>query len=189
MPGKLPRGFKAESERISQRVRRELGLSVSERLRPSALARHLEVRTRSLRRMEEHGYPAEYIAELLSPAADFSAVTVLGGERPLVVYNPDHSPGRRASDVVHELSHILRKHPPRPAIGFGGCREWDDRYEREAEWLAGALLVPRNGAFALIRQGGTMEDGADLFGVTVPLFRWRAHVTGAVRVVGYLRAS
>jgi Zn-dependent peptidase ImmA (M78 family) len=107
----------------------------------------------------------------------------------MVVYNPEHSPARRANDVVHELSHVLRKHPPRPAIGFGGCREWDNRYEGEADWLSGALLVPRSGAFVLVRQGGTIQDGADRFGVSVDLFRWRAHMTGVVRVVELLRAS
>lgn len=189
MAGKLPYGFKAEAERISAAVRRELGLSIHDRLKPSAFARHLGVRVRSLDKMAGSGFTPEDIGELMDPAARFSALTVVRGGRPLVIYNPEHSAARRANDVVHELSHILRKHPPRPAIGFGGCREWDDRYEAEADWLSGALLVPRDGAFMLVRRGGTLQEGADHFGVTEDLFRWRAQKTGVIRVVGYLRAS
>lgn len=189
MAGKLPHGFKTEAERISAAVRRELRLSVDARLKPSALARHLGVRVRSLYEMEGCLFTPEDIDELMDPAARFSALTVFRGGRPLVIYNPEHSAARRANDIVHELSHILRKHPPLPAIGFGGCRAWDDRYEREADWLSGALLVPRDGAFMLVRRGATLQDGAGHFGVTEDLFRWRAHKTGVIRVVGYLQAS
>jgi len=189
MAGKLPYGFKAEAERISAAVRRELGLGLDARLKPSALARHLGVGVRSLYEMEGRGFFPDDIDELMDPMARFSALTVFRGGRPLVIYNPKHSAARRANDVVHELSHVLRKHPPRPAIGFGGCREWDDHYEGEADWLSGALLVPRDGAFMLVRRGATLQDGAGHFGVTEDLFRWRAHKTGVIRVVGYLQAS
>ncbi len=188
MVGKLPYGFKAEAERISAAVRQELGLSVHDRLRPLALAQHLRVRVRSLSKMEGYGFTPSDIAELLDPETRFSALTVLRGGRPLVVFNPLHSPQRRANDVVHELSHVLRKHPPRPAIGCGGCRAWDDRYEEEATWLSGALLVPRDGAFMWIRRGIPLADGATHFGVTEDLFRWRAQKTGVIRVVGHLQS-
>jgi len=189
MAGNQPHGFKTEAERISVKVRREIGLSVHDRLRPIVLAQHLGVRVRSLYKMEGRGIsPAEVVA-LLDPATEFSALTVLRGGKPLVVFNPRHSPARRSNDVVHELSHILRKHPPRPAIGFGGCREWDDRYEEEATWLAGALLVPRNGAFFRVRRGDTVADSAAHYGVSAKLYQWRAQKTGVIRVVGYLRAS
>lgn len=189
MAGKLPHGFKTEAERISVTVRRELGLSVHDRLKPLILAQHLGMRVRSLYKMEGYGFTLQDIDELLDPMAEFSALTVLRGGRPLVVFNPLHSPARRSNDVVHELSHVRRKHPPRPAVGFGGCREWDDRYEEEATWLAGALLVPRAGAFFRVRRGDTVAESAAHFGVSAQLFRWRAQKTGVIRVVGYLRAS
>jgi hypothetical protein len=189
MAGKLRWGFKAEAERVSLALRQQLGLTVHDRLDPFALAQHLRVGVRRLDHMEGPGFSADDVAELMDPVAGFSALTVWRGSRPVIVYNSGHSPARTANDVCHELSHIFHKHPPRPAIGFGGCREWDDRYEQEAVWQAGALLVPRDGAFALIRQGYSILDGAAHFGVSEDLFRWRAHNTGVVRIVGLLRAS
>lgn len=53
--------------------------------------------------------------------------------------------------------------------------------EEEADWLAGVLLVPRDGAFAWLRNGGGMDDGAEHFGVSRALFQWRGNQTGVVR--------
>lgn len=53
MAEKLPYGLKAEAERISVAVQQELGLSIHDRLKLSALARHLWVR--SLDKMEGSG--------------------------------------------------------------------------------------------------------------------------------------
>jgi hypothetical protein len=189
MTRKLRWGFKAEAERVSLALRQQLGLTANDRLDPFALAQLLRVGVRRLDQMEGPGFSAKDVADLMDPTAGFSALTVWRDSRPLIVYNPAHSPARTANDVCHELGHIFHKHPPRPAIGFGGCREWDDRYEDEAVWQAGALLVPRDGAFAMILQGYSILDGAGHFGVSEDLFRWRAHKTGVVRVVGLVRAS
>lgn len=189
MAGKLPRGFKAEAERTSERIRRELGLTLHDRLDCHCLAIHLGVRVVPLREMARLGVPTEAVAYLLDPEAGFSAVTVWCGGACLLIHNDEHSPERTANDIVHELSHMLQKHPPLPAISLGGCRDWDDRYEEEANWLAGALLVPRDGAFVHIRRGGSLEDGAIRFGVSLDLFRWRVNATGVSKVLGLRRAS
>lgn len=188
MAGKLRRGFKAEAERVSKALRQELGLTIHDRLDAFALTQHMRVKVRRLDQMEGPGFSAEDVAVLMDPMAGFSALTVWRDSRPVIVYNPRHSPMRTANDLCHECSHILHKHPPRPAIGFGGCREWDGRYEEEAVWQAGALLVPRDGAFALMRQGLSFFDGAAHFGVSEDLFRWRAQKTGVVHVVSLLPA-
>jgi Zn-dependent peptidase ImmA (M78 family) len=183
MAGALRWGYKAEAERTSEQVRRELGLTPHERLDYFALAKHLQVPIHPLRAMVARGLSAEALACLLDPDTGYSAVTVWRETRCVIVYNDDHSSQRIASDVTHELSHILEKHPPRPAIGFGGCRDWDGRYEEEAVWLSGALLVPQNGVLAYLCGSGTMTDGAIHFGVSSVLFWWRANVTGVVRML------
>jgi Zn-dependent peptidase ImmA (M78 family) len=118
---------------------------------------------------------------MLSAEARFSAMTVAAGTRKLIVYNPKHPAGRQANSLAHELSHILLEHPMASALGDGGCRQWDPRLEAEADWQAGALLVPREAGLAWMRSNGSLEEGAAHFGVSVPLFQWRVNQTGVVR--------
>jgi Zn-dependent peptidase ImmA (M78 family) len=75
----------------------------------------------------------------------------------------------------------LLEHPLLPALGAGGCRRWDAALEAEADWQAGALLVPRDAALAWIRVNGSLEEGALHFGVSIPLFQWRVNQTGVMR--------
>jgi Zn-dependent peptidase ImmA (M78 family) len=116
----------------------------------------------------------------------FSALTICEGTRKLIVYNPRHPPTRRANSVVHEVSHVVLEHPPAPALGEGGCRYWDSRLEGEADWQAAALLVPRDGAFAWLQAGNGLSDGANNFGVSLALFRWRVNHTGVAKQLAAL---
>lgn len=175
------RGFKTEAEQIASELRHELGLTIYERLDCLLLAAHLCIPVVPLHDLCDDGASAEAIAQLCDPEAKFSAVTVCRGTRGIIVYNPDHPPGRRANSVAHELSHIILEHPLAPAFGPGGCRHWDSRCEAEADWQAGALLVPREGALAYLRRDNDIDNGARHFGVSKALFRWRADQTGVTR--------
>ena len=53
--------------------------------------------------------------------------------------------------------------------------------EAEADWQAGALLVPRQAALEWMQMGRTLEDGAGHFGVSLALFKWRVNQTGILR--------
>ena len=75
----------------------------------------------------------------------------------------------------------------RAVIGVGGCRHWDGRQEAEADCLGSALLVPRAGALAWMLESDDIDAGANNFGVSVALFRWRLNHTGVVRHVEKLR--
>ncbi len=188
MAASLRRGFKAEAERQSQAIRTQLNLGPMGRLSCFVLADHLCVPVASLQDLLDDGASPESVARLARSTSPFSAVTICCGEKYLVVYNHSHPPARQANSVVHELVHVLLKHPPLPALGAGGCRVWEQRYEEEADWLAGAILVPREGAVMWFRRGGQMEDGADHFGVSLELFRWRVNQTGVARQLARSRA-
>lgn len=177
----LARGFKAEAERISLQLRAELGLTASERLDCLALAAHFEIPIVPLEVLGADGARRESIRRLMRRDTKFSALTVCAGTRRLIVYNPASPPGRRANSLAHELAHVALEHPPSPALGDGGCRYWDADLEDEADWLAGALLVPRDGALVWLSSKGDMATGAHHFGVSEQLFKWRAHQTGVVR--------
>jgi len=181
MADKLRRGFKTEAERFALSLRAELGLKVTDRLDPLALAAHLEIPVISLTELRLDGASNQSVSRLMGRTSGFSALTICEGTRRLIVYNPRHPTTRRANSVVHEVGHIVLEHPPAPALGDGGCRYWDTQLEAEADWQAGALLVPRDGAFAWLRAGGTLGDGAVNFGVSQALFRWRVNHTGIVK--------
>jgi hypothetical protein len=174
-------GFKADAERLAESVRVELALKASQPLDCLALADHLGIEVISLRELRRHGAKDESIHTLVSAEAGFSAATVCAGTRRLVVYNPTEPPGRRANSLAHELSHVLLEHDPTPALGAGGCRHWANREEAEADWLGAALLVPREGALDWMTRDGNLERGAEHFGVSVELFRWRVNHTGVSR--------
>jgi Zn-dependent peptidase ImmA (M78 family) len=97
------------------------------------------------------------------------------------VHNESHSQTRQASNITHELSHCLLEHPPGPAVSRDGCRHWNDRLEAEADWLAGALLVPREGALYLLGQGMSVDSIAQHFGVSPALGRRRIYETGVAK--------
>ncbi len=181
MADNLRHGFKAEAERFALSLRAELDLGPMACLDPVSLAAHLEIPVISLEELRHDGATSRNIARLMGSTSGFSALTICEGTRKLIVYNPRHPPTRRANSVVHEVSHVVLEHPPAPALGEGGCRYWDSRLEAEADWQAAALLVPRNGAFAWLRAGKNLSDGAANFGVSLALFRWRVNQTGVAR--------
>ena len=164
-------------------VRAELELNPFEPLNCLDLAAHYSIPVVALSELKSDGAQPESIRRLQSNAARFSALTVCAGTRRLIVFNHRHPPGRQANSLAHELSHVILEHPPAPAVGEGGCRYWDGRLEDEADWLAATLLVPREAALRWIRGGRTIEDGANHFGVSVALFKWRVNSTGVARQV------
>lgn len=176
----LRRGFKSEAERLSLEIRRELGLGPIDRLQPAVLADHLGIPVVSLLSLTRYGAAQESITHLTSNGrSEFSAMTVVRESFRLIVFNPAHSRGRRANSVVHELSHVILEHEPHGAIGPSGCRRWDQRMESEADWLAGALLVPRPAALRIVRQSTPIHEAASAYGVSTSLLQWRLNQTGA----------
>jgi len=175
----LRRGFKAEAERIAAEIRSELSLNSTSRLDPRGLAAHLGIPVLTIRdcaRFADNGVSLKHLTRV--DPDSFSAITVFIGSRRLIIHNEAHAPTRQANDIVHEIAHCLLEHPPSPVTDHSGCRRWDKTLEDEANWLAGALLVPREGALALSRSGMTIADIAANFGVSEQLCRWRVNQTG-----------
>jgi Zn-dependent peptidase ImmA (M78 family) len=183
----LRRGFKAEAERIAAEIRGELSLDSTSRLDPHDLAAHLGIpvlKIRDCMRFAENSASLRHLTQI--DPDSFSAMTVFVGSHRYIVYNEAHAPTRQANDIAHEIAHCLLEHPPSPVADRNGCRCWNKTLEDEANWLAGALLVPREGALALARSGLTLAQIAANFGVSEQLCRWRVHQTG---VAHQLRAS
>jgi Zn-dependent peptidase ImmA (M78 family) len=123
----------------------------------------------------------------------WSALTLDQGHSVLVIYNPTHPPGRQASDIVHELAHIVLGHQPATMImspdGTLVMRSYDQKQEEEANWLGWALLLPRDALLSLRRRKVAIPDIAASFGVTEILVQYRMRITGVESQVRAANAS
>lgn len=174
------RGFKSEAERISSELRAELDLGPLDQLVPSQLAEHLGIPVFGLTELGRFDVARGGFIHVLQNAErdTFSAITVFVGERRLIIHNDSHACTRQASNVTHEISHCVLEHPPSPVLSPEGCRHWNSQFEEEADWLAGALLIPREGALTLTKRNWSLERMAARYGVSEQLCRRRINETG-----------
>ena len=177
----LRRGFKSEAERISRRVRVDLGLSAADPVAPELIAELLGIEVRA----GDELLPRERFQELedIQPDA-FSACTLRPSlDRVVVVHNPLSPKTRQKSDVAHELAHMLLDHELSRVqrlgdITFLSC---DPVQEEEAAWLSGCLLLPRALLLAEVSRGAGAEEIARKHGVSERMAQYRLDVTGVVR--------
>jgi Zn-dependent peptidase ImmA (M78 family) len=173
----LPRGFKANAERESLRLRSELGLRPAQPLNVTKLADHMGVEIVSasdlidLARLED----LERIQ-----AYSFSAATFEVADRTVIVFSPLRNSGRRASDIAHELSHLLLKHDLSEIREISGVpfRTCQPEEEEQATSFGGTLLLPRPLLVAAARQGLGPDEIAEKYDVTPEMARFRYNSTG-----------
>ena len=188
MSSAYPRGFKADCTRLAADLRTELGLAPLDRLDPRLLAELYGIPVLELSELRAFGASATAVRSLVgSDRGCFSALTVFEGTRRLIVENPAHSIGRRANSVAHELGHLFLEHEPQDHFA-DGCRKWNAAMERQADWLAGELLVTREAALRIVRDGVDRDAAAAELGVSTQLLTWRINITGTARQVQRARA-
>ena len=176
----LRRGFKAEGERIAACVRRDLDLGEWEPIDPWVLAKHLGYTVIDLRVFEVL-HPAEVaLLRRYTGPKGFSAATLLLGRdvSPSIILNDGHSLRRRAADLCHELAHGLLLHQYE-LFNAGGRGKVDEMNEAEASWLGPTLLVPGKAARHIVREGLSVVQAAEVYGVSEQLLEMRLRVTGA----------
>jgi Zn-dependent peptidase ImmA (M78 family) len=174
-------GFKSSCERSALEKRTELGLRPLDRLDPYQLAKQLGVIVRYP--SDIPGLSSECLKRLLQDDPDgWSAVSLRRGSRTLVIMNSEHSKVRQASDLMHELAHILLAHTPTRVDVTEDMqlllRTHDRNQEDEADWLAGCLLLPRPVVMSVKRKRQTALEAAREYGVSVDMLNYRLNVTG-----------
>ncbi|MEQ1844513.1 MAG: ImmA/IrrE family metallo-endopeptidase [Nitrospira sp.] len=176
------RGFKSWAERTSANIRNELGLAPQDGLDVFKLAEFLDVTV--LTPNDIPGLPVEVLDQLgrKDPFGWHAVSMSLPDGQMLLIYNPKKSAGRKASDIAHELAHIVLEHKPSTVIlsqdGSFAMRTYDQKQEDEANWLAWSLLLPREALIRAMRRGLSIEDTAGLYGVSPQLVNYRLGVTG-----------
>ena len=182
----LRRGFKAEANSLARALRSELGLLFVAPLNPWKLAEHLEIPIYTLSEMREAA-PRGVNYFSTAGSDEFSAVTVFDGPRRVIVHNDNHTLGRQASDIAHELAHGILLHSPHQAFDEHGNRYWIKEMEEEATWLGGALLISEEAAVNIAKRDLSIVDAARLYGVSKQMIDFRLKVTGAKKRASFIK--
>ncbi|MEQ1718144.1 MAG: ImmA/IrrE family metallo-endopeptidase, partial [Hyphomicrobium sp.] len=135
------RGFKAEANRISLRVRAKLSLTSFHPIDPVAVCQHFDIDLIKLSALS-----VDATQFLQADQSTFSAVTVPRGHRTAIVHNDAHHQHRQRSNICHELAHCFLAHASAPPLTDNGERTRDSELEAEAHYLGGVLLVPDEAA-------------------------------------------
>jgi len=181
VPNVFNRGFKTSCENVARQQRRQLNLLPSDPLNPWTLAQHLGIAVHSVE--DVPGLAPDCMQTLLRDDPDsWSAVTVSSGGRSVIILNSSHSRPRLASDLVHEIAHILLGHSPaRVDVTEDGClmlSMYDRNQEDEANWLAGCLLLPRDAVVFIRRRRLELTAAAQKYGTSMEMLNYRIRVTG-----------
>lgn len=176
----MRRGFKANAERMALAARAELGLAARAALDSWVYAKHIGVLVLTF---EELKLPASARQQLLVNDPDsWSGMTMVDGELTTIILNPAHAKTRQASTLMHELAHVLLKHKPaRVDISSTGLlllSDYSDEDEEEADFLAAAMLLPRETLMWRRRRGDSVETIAAAHGLSESLCQWRLRMTG-----------
>jgi Zn-dependent peptidase ImmA (M78 family) len=174
------RGFKTYCEDLAALVRSNLQLPAVAPLPPERLAASLRV---TLWTPEDvPGLSPEVRDRLLNQhAGSWSAFSLADGNRWLILYNSSHSQARTASNVMHELAHILLEHRPgKMVITTSGMalRSFDRTQEDQAGWLSGCLLLPRAALLHIVKTRMTAGSAREEYLVSNELLRFRMNATG-----------
>lgn len=183
----MERGFKARCEEMARSLRAALGLDATDPLSPDDLAAYLGV---AVWPVDQLGLEEEDLSQLVHEDPDaWSAITVSTAGREAIIVNPNHRKGRYSSDVMHELAHLLLTHQPSTMFFAGdealALRGYDPAAEEEANWLAAALLLPRDALVQVRRQRVSIRDACERFGVSKQMLKYRLAVTGVDRQFGH----
>lgn len=175
------RGFKTSCENIARQQRQFLRLAPADPLNPWALAKHLGILVHTV--LEVPGLSTDCTKTLLHDDADsWSAVTVTANNKNVIILNSSHAQTRLASDLVHELAHILLGHKAaRIDITEDGSlmlSTYSRQQEDEANWLAGCLLLPREALVLIRRQRLDLVNAARKYGTSMAMLKYRISVTG-----------
>jgi hypothetical protein len=175
----LQRGFKSQAERVAGELRAQLGLNAAEPLCPWKLADHLSIHVFDVKDLP---LPANDLDHLTGDGADsWSGFSLREAGLIGVVLNSSHPKGRLRSTLMHEISHIYLGHSGSQVSLHEGTlliSDFSRDQEDEADWLSGALLLPREALLQARSANLTNPQICERYGVSDDMCIWRIRMTG-----------
>jgi hypothetical protein len=177
----LRRGFKTWCENAARGYRRELKIAPLAPLDPRLLAAHLGITVWAP--ADIPGLSPKDVHHLTVVAREtWSAATLRDGSESLIIINSGHALTRQNNSLAHEIAHIVLEHKPAQMFlrddGLMMMSEYNLEHEQEADWFAGAILLPRDALLDASARGMTPQAAATHFGVSLPLYQMRRNRTG-----------
>lgn len=163
--------FRRRCESISSAQRARMQLRAFDPLRANDLAFCL----RAILRCPDEMEASQEAIEHLSQAEGWFGVILLF-EPAMILYNPNQSPARYESTIMHELAHIILCHPPgRLYLAPDGTyqRDFNSLVEAEAAYLGSCLQIPRRGFLWAVQHGMDDKEIAHHFGASLEMVNWR----------------
>jgi Zn-dependent peptidase ImmA (M78 family) len=141
--------------------------------------------------LHEFGFSQDHFLRLNSLDSNFFACMVPTPAGHILINNTNSSQNRSNSNIVHELSHVICEHNFSSIKPINGSilREFDQDSEDEANWLAGCLLLPREGLLWAHKKGLSIKQISNHFGTSEQMSRWRFNVTGVTKQIPGRRFS
>lgn len=185
----MKRGFKAEAERKSIQLRKDMNLKYTDKLCGFELAQFLDVTIKTP--SEIIGLEPYRLHNLLhNGKSEFSAVVLPSGKDSFwIIHNPTHTAERQQSNICHELAHIICGHEfssediqdlPLP------LRDFNKLHEDEAIYLGGCLQLPRKALSWAINKGMSKDDISSYYEASPEMVRYRINITGLNRIYARL---
>lgn len=176
---------------MSAAARAELNIAPRDPLCPWRYASHLGVTVLDFAALDIAAGHARQLTVI--DERSWSGLTLKEAGITAVVLNPSHPQTRQSSTLMHELAHHILLHPPTrvdvSATGMMLLSEYSDEQEAEADWLAAALLLPREALIALRAGGSTTEEICERYGISSELCEWRIRMTGVDRQIRFSRGN
>lgn len=179
------RGFLTEAHWWAEQLRKEMNIPLDAPLCPRKLCQHLEVPVLLLSKLPD--LPERDLLLSQKKGCGFSAAACFDGTRAFILLNDASERKRQASDIAHELAHVILGHKAMNPFSQGGIREFSTSDELEAETLGPALLVSEAAAleaYRLIqRRQHTLQSLSEAWSITEQVIRWRMNAVGAFKRV------
>ncbi len=153
---------------VAQEERQALGLAVTDKLDPYQLAGEHGIPVYSLTELRDWELGEQALNHFLAnTTGTWSAALVPLGSSRLIVENDGHAEVRRRASVAHELGHHLLEHDFAEALlGADHERLFDKTNEKQANFMAGELLIPDSAAFKAAYARWSNAQVAQAYGVS-----------------------
>ena len=174
----VPRGFKAQANRIALGLRRQMGLLDTAPMDMEGLASKLRLPVVPVTTFA--GLCPGAIRQILDrdPEA-FSAMLLPVETGRIILINDKHSFGRKNSNLAHEIAHALLAHSPSQVFSQPGCRSFNKDMEDEAACLSGYILIPNEAASHIVWSHNDLEATCEEYGVSRQMLDYRLNASGA----------
>lgn len=148
--------------------RLNLGISMYQELDPYRLCIEHGIDVYTVRSLQSFGATSKAVNHFttLNPSTWSAALVPIGSAR-VIIENEAHAQVRRRSSIAHELGHFLLEHAfAGVLLGEDHKRQFHETQEKQATFLSGELLIPRQAAQRAAYNNWTNAQVARAFNVS-----------------------